>query len=129
MKPHIIIAVDFDGTCVKHKYPDVGEDVPYAVKTLLALAENSHKIILYTMRSNEPLLHAVNWFKSNNIPLYEINKNPSQRFWTNSPKVYANLYIDDAAYGCPLKHDIGDERPYVDWVVIYKDFKNQGLIK
>lgn len=28
------IAVDFDGTCVKHKYPLVGEDVDGAVSVL-----------------------------------------------------------------------------------------------
>lgn len=27
----MIIAVDFDGTCVKHRYPMVGEDVDGAV--------------------------------------------------------------------------------------------------
>lgn len=33
----MIIAVDFDGTCVKHRYPMVGEDVdgPHLPKYLL----------------------------------------------------------------------------------------------
>lgn len=26
-----IIAVDFDPTCIKHEYPEIGEDVPPAV--------------------------------------------------------------------------------------------------
>lgn len=30
----MIIAVDFDGTIVKHKYPDIGKEIPYAIKTL-----------------------------------------------------------------------------------------------
>ncbi len=29
----MIIAVDFDGTIVKHKYPDIGKEIPYAIKT------------------------------------------------------------------------------------------------
>jgi hypothetical protein len=29
----MIVAVDFDGTCVEHMYPLVGEDAPGAVET------------------------------------------------------------------------------------------------
>lgn len=47
----MIIAVDFDGTCVKHRYPMVGEDVDGAVSVLKELVRKGHKIILYTMRS------------------------------------------------------------------------------
>jgi hypothetical protein len=28
----LIIGVDFDGTCVDNKFPQVGRDVPHAVK-------------------------------------------------------------------------------------------------
>lgn len=49
----MIIAVDFDGTCVKHRYPMVGEDVDGAVSVLKELVRKGHKIILYTMRSGD----------------------------------------------------------------------------
>lgn len=49
------IAVDFDGTCVKHKYPLVGEDVDGAVSVLKELVRKGHKIILYTMRNGDTL--------------------------------------------------------------------------
>ena len=45
------IAVDFDGTCVEHDYPEVGLDVEGAVETLKELQSRGHRIILYTMRS------------------------------------------------------------------------------
>ena len=45
-----------------------------------------------------------------------INEDPDQKEWTQSPKVYANLYIDDAALGCPLifNPELSD-RPFVNW--------------
>ena len=61
------------------------------------------------------LSDAVNFLKQNGIELYGINKNPDQLSWTNSPKVYGHLYIDDAAVGCPLIYPEKNERPYVDW--------------
>lgn len=113
----MIIAVDFDGTVVKHEYPAVGECVG-AVEILKELIRNGHILILLTMRSDQYLEDAVNWFKERNISLYDVNNNPTQKDWTNSRKVYAHLYIDDAALGVPLKQDRGDDRAYVDWVEV-----------
>lgn len=90
------IAVDFDGTCVKHRYPMVGEDVDGAVSVLKELVRKGHKIILYTMRSGDTLDDAISWFIDNDIELWGINRNPEQYGWSSSPKVFANLYIDDA---------------------------------
>lgn len=30
----MIIAVDFDGTIVEHKYPEIGRELPFAIETL-----------------------------------------------------------------------------------------------
>ena len=30
----MIIAVDFDGTIVEHRYPHIGEEIPFAIDTL-----------------------------------------------------------------------------------------------
>lgn len=114
----MVIAVDFDGTCVRHEYPKVGSDIG-AVPVLKRLIAEGHNLILYTMRSGSELTDAVNWFKVNEIPLYGIQYNPDQAKWTSSNKCYAQLYIDDAALGAPLKldkdPDIEDSRPYIDW--------------
>jgi hypothetical protein len=130
-----IIAVDFDGTVVTHEYPQVGRDVG-AVPILKKLVEKGHKIMLWTMRGNKPvegvdtLQDAINWYKENDIPLWGINENPEQKEsgWTNSNKQYAQIYIDDAALGCPLVLDWGVERPYVDWVQVEKMLTQMGLI-
>jgi len=116
------IAIDFDGTCVTHEYPNIGRDIG-AVPVLKKLVAAGHLLILNTMRCGKELKEAVDWFKENGIPLYGVNKDPKQREWTRSPKVYANLYIDDAALGCPLIWPVkgflpGEDksgRPYVDW--------------
>lgn len=109
------MAVDFDGTCVKHEYPEVGGDVG-AVPVLKRLVDDGARIILWTMRSDSYLDSARKWFEDNGIPLFGVNRNPEQDRWTSSPKAYAGLYIDDAALGCPLKTDgPPGSRPFVDW--------------
>lgn len=122
------IAIDFDGTCVTHDYPRIGKDI-HAIPVLKKLVSNGHKLILNTMRSGKELDDAVNWFKENNIELFGINENPTQKRWTNSPKVYAHMYIDDAAFGCPLLNipEISD-RPFVNWVSIEVTLSQMGII-
>ena len=109
-----IYAIDFDGTCVKHAYPGLGDDIG-AVPVLQKLVKDGHRLILYTMRSGTYLGEAVHWFNENKIPLWGVNNNPEQYKWTASPKVYAHAYIDDAALGVPLVTPHDGSRPYVDW--------------
>ena len=122
-----IIAVDFDGTCVTHEYPDVGEDVG-AVPVLRKLVQHGHRIILFTMRSGRSLVDAVKWFEQNDIPLFGVNTNPEQHTWTASPKPYAPIYIDDAALGCPLTSNIHrpSARAFCDWKVIHDALARKG---
>ena len=45
----MIIAVDFDGTIVEHKYPAIGKEIPFAFETLRKLQTEHHKLcLLYT---------------------------------------------------------------------------------
>ena len=119
----MIIAVDFDGTCVTHEYPNVGRDIG-AAPVLAKLVAKGHQLILWTMRSGPELADAERWFADRGIPLLGVNENPSQKEWTGSPKAYAQLYIDDAAFGAPLTRHPGDwaseERPYINWDVVEK---------
>jgi hypothetical protein len=112
----MIIAIDFDGTCVTHDYPAVGKDIG-AAPVIKKLVERGDKIILFTMRSGTQLLDAVEWFNTHEIPLYGINKNPDQHTWTNSPKPYAHLYIDDAALGAYLITGV-HKRSYINWLAV-----------
>ena len=130
----MVVCIDFDGTCVTHEFPKVGKDIG-AVPVLKDLVKNNHQLVLFTMRSDivnptgednelhlesgNYLTDAIEWFKQNEIPLYGIQTNPTQHTWTTSPKAYAQMYIDDAALGCPLSYDVKgvfSTRPFVDWV-------------
>ena len=130
----MIIAIDFDGTCVTHEFPKVGKNVG-AQDVLRELVANGHQLILFTMRSDivnptgeDNELHlesgnylsdALSWFELYEIPLYGVQSNPTQHTWTTSPKAYAQLYIDDAALGCPLKYNPEfADRPFADWDTI-----------
>ena len=113
-----IIAVDFDGTCVDHRYPDVGPNAPLAVTVLSRLYSEGHQLILWTMRSGKELQDAVDWFASNGIGLYGVQRNPDQDSWTTSPKAYAQIYIDDAALGAPLINLAAFKRPVIDWEAV-----------
>jgi hypothetical protein len=131
----MVLNIDFDGTVVEHKYPDIGEDIG-AVPVLKKLVDSGHQLILFTMRDGKELNDAIEWFKMNDIPLYGIQTNPTQKEWTTSPKSYANLMIDDSAIGVPLKYPsrlVGDYlvkgRPYVDWVEVEAILIKMGLIK
>ena len=122
-----VIAVDFDGTVVTHAYPAIGADAG-AESVLKELAGNGCRLILYTMRSGKHLDRAVEWFRERNIPLFAVNQNPTQREWTSSPKVHADLYIDDAALGCPVKFVDGERFAVVDWVRVREQLVKEGFL-
>lgn len=113
-----VVAVDFDGTIVRHAYPEIGEPVPLALEGLEMFQRKNWKIILHTMRGGDYLQQAIDYLEQAGIELYAVNENPTQKHWTDSTKCYAPLYIDDAAVGCPLVYP-PDERAYVDWLAIF----------
>ena len=129
----MVIGIDFDGTCVTHEYPEIGKSIG-AEKVLRDLVKNGHQLVLCTMRGHmayegrDLLQEAVDWFEKNGIELFGVNRTPLQDTWTDSPKPYAQMYIDDAALGCPIiESDISDY-PYVDWEKLDKIFKSTGII-
>lgn len=146
MHNNMTINIDFDGTCVSHEFPLIGKSIG-AEKVLKKLTDNGHQLILFTMRSDRKnlrdtkdstiqnvtgnfLTEAVNWFKDNDIPLYGVQSNPTQKNWTTSPKSYAALMIDDSALGCPLMQDLNiSKKPFVDWCTVEEWLQNKGLIK
>ena len=122
-----LIAVDFDGTVVTHAYPEIGDDAG-AVAVLKELTDNGCRLILYTMRSGALLDKAVKWFRDREIPLCAINENPSQQRWTSSPKIHADLYIDDSNLGCLIRFVDGVKRPVADWTKIREQLVREGFL-
>lgn len=132
----IVIAVDFDGTCVTHMFPNIGYDIG-AVPVLKKISDNGHSLMLWTMRSHvltngiDTLKEAVEWFELNQIPLWGINENPTQTKtgWSNSNKQHATIFIDDAALGAPLIYDRKlSPRPFIDWERVEKELKNMRIL-
>ena len=120
MKPNVTIAIDFDGTVVKHHFPYVGEEIPLCVDIMKEYIEKYNVgWILDTMRADKELEDAIKWFGDRGVVLYGVGKDPTQHQWTKSPKCYAPLSIDDRNVGTPLIYEYG-ERPYVDWKEIDK---------
>lgn len=97
------IAVDFDGTIVRHRYPEIGPEVPFAVQTLKMLIEDRHKLILWSVREGKLLDDAVEWCRQRGIEFYAVNKDfPEEDEEKNrhySRKLKADLFIDDRNIG------------------------------
>ncbi len=116
------IGVDFDGTIVTHEFPEIGSEIG-AFEWLKKFQEAGAFLRLWTMRSDgqangDVLTQAVEHCRANGVEFASVNENPSQASWTASPKMYCQLYIDDAAFGCPLVHPVNGKRPFVDWRVV-----------
>jgi hypothetical protein len=80
------------------------------------------------MRSGLRLEAAVRWFRDRKIELWAVNRNPEQEQWTSSPKVYADIYIDDSALGCPLIFLEGVRRPVVNWSKVRQLLESDRMI-
>ena len=113
------IAVDFDGTIVEERYPDIGDERPFATETLRMLIRDKHKLILWTVREGKLLEDAVNWCKDRGVEFYAVNKDyPEEKEeWNNhfSRKIKADIWIDDRNIG-----------GLPDWGQIYQMI-NEGL--
>ncbi len=93
----MIIAVDFDGTIVEHRFPEMGNPLPDAFKVLKKLKSEGHILILWTFRSGEELRKAVKFCKQNGLEFHSVNSNSGDEDFdfTYSRKIYADLFIDD----------------------------------
>ena len=63
----MLIAVDFDGTIVEHKYPAIGAEIPFAIETLKKLAAEKHKLILWSVREGKLLDEAVEFCRQRGL--------------------------------------------------------------
>jgi hypothetical protein len=96
----MIIAVDFDGTLVENKYPEIGKPISRVVDYVQKRHEKGDTIILWTCRMGTYLDEAVKFCERNNIPIDIINDNcPKQidAFESNPRKISADIYLDDKA--------------------------------
>ncbi len=97
----MMIAVDFDGTIVEHKYPAIGKEKIFAFETLKSLQNNGHLLILWTIRTGKELDEAVEYCRKNGVEFYAVNRtHPEEEINSDiSRKVNADLFIDDRNVG------------------------------
>ena len=96
------IAVDFDGTIVEHRYPQIGEEKLFAFETLKQLQKLGHQLVLWTYRHGKELEEAVEFCKKRGLEFYAVNKSyPEEEFdpETSSRKLDVELFIDDRNVG------------------------------
>ena len=92
----MIIACDFDGTIVEHKYPLIGKLLPNAKETINKLRDNGHKIIIWTCRYiYDDIRSMIDFLDKNEIYYSIVNKNIQSIDFKPEPKIYADIYIDD----------------------------------
>lgn len=98
----MIIAVDFDGTISRGKFPAIDGEQPYAGESLRKLHDEGHKIIIWTCRTGEQLLSAINWLLERKIPFDRVNDHDPKnvaKYGDGGKKIYAHCYIDDKNIG------------------------------
>lgn len=99
----MIIAVDFDGTIVEHKYPAIGRELPFAIETLKKLRDDHHKLILWTVREGRLLEEALAFCRERGLEFYAVNKDyPEEEEGQNnhfSRKLKVDIFIDDRNLG------------------------------
>ena len=111
------IAIDFDGTIVEHRYPKIGDEIPFATDTLKMLIKDGHRLILWSVREDDLLQEAVDWCHARGVDFWAINKDyPEEEKEKNnhfSRKIKADMFIDDRNFG-----------GLPDWVTIYQMVTN-----
>ncbi len=98
----MIIAVDFDGTIVEHRYPEIGAERPFAIETLKMLLKDRHTLILWSVREGALLEEAIDWCRERGVEFFATNKDyPEEQITDNgfSRKLKADLFIDDRNLG------------------------------
>ena len=93
-----IAAIDFDGTLVEDKFPEIGKPNQPMIDYCKSLKKDGTKIILWTCRNGEKLTEAVEFCKQQGLVFDAVNENLPEvqtMFNGDTRKVYADKYIDD----------------------------------
>lgn len=107
------IAVDFDGTIVANLYPEIGDELPFAIESIKKLQKDQHQLILWTVREGDQLEEAVEFCKKRGLEFYAVNQNnPDDKPGTSPRKLMADVFIDDRNLG-----------GIPDWGLIYRMIK------
>lgn len=117
----LIIAVDFDGTLVMDKYPDIGAKNESLFYDVCLWKSMGYKIILWTCRDGYHLDKAVEYCREQGLEFDSVNKNIPEvieMFNNDTRKIYANMYIDDKNLKPSIPHVFRnyDPKDFKPWV-------------
>ena len=115
-------AIDFDGTIVEHAFPEIGRLKSDAIRVMRRLQAAGHKIILWTCRTNDPgerdyLNEAVGFLWINSFRADSVNENIDPKLPYGDPKVFADYYLDDAAFP-----------PFMGWLDFEVCMEEMGIL-
>lgn len=114
----MIIAIDFDGTIVEDRYPEIGPPKIFAFETMQEMLKHRHQLILWTSREGKQLEAAVAFCEAKGLRFYAVNKSyPEEKFdpSTASRKIICDLFISNKNFG-GMK----------GWGEIWQDIKTKG---
>lgn len=97
----MVIAIDFDGTVVKNKWPEIGRFRFLAKPVIKWLKKRGHELILFTCREGIYLDHAYYFLKAHGIEFKYYNENTAERireYGGDCRKISADLYLDDKGF-------------------------------
>jgi len=103
--PHdrpFILAFDFDNTISRFdgwtgEYTEPGPPNPGWVNTVNRCHQLGIGIVIWTCRDNVELI--ADWCKKHGIHYDTINENHPAVTWPTSRKIFADMYVDDRAFG------------------------------
>lgn len=107
-----ILAIDFDGTIVEDRYPEIGPLRPGAREVINRLwASGRFKIIIWTCRTGEHAITARRFLLLNVVCFDKFNESCQQNIaeygGVDTRKIYADMYIDDKGlHELPSWHEI-----------------------
>jgi histidinol phosphatase-like enzyme len=94
------VAVDFDGTLVVSKYPNIVRPKMWMINKIKRMQRRGWKIILNTCREGQPLRVAIAYCAIHGLHFDAVNANLPERIkaWGGDcRKISADVYLDDKA--------------------------------
>lgn len=124
-----IIAVDFDGTLVENKFPEIGDINHHIWNVVKAYQGIGYKIVLWTCRTGGMLKDAVQFCKNHGLAFDAVNQNIPEvqaYYGEDTRKVFANMYLDDrsAALFVPPENTTGRLAKLAPFPIVCQEFTN-----
>lgn len=97
----MVFAIDFDGTLCEEAYPGIGEQKVIMLLLVKTLQQLGAYTILWTCRSGQHLDNAKQWCADRDLIFDKYNEHADcflEMYDCQSPKIFADMYIDDKAH-------------------------------